>query len=303
MVPSLPPEVTAWLVNVFRSCNERTSAKLTRMPTEHEPSLDFTLIEHLSQFSAPFRFPSDWVVRIQTHFLGGRSRFYGWEIADIGLLVVFRHVGRVALTKVALLQSKRLYPSEQQLDEDRTMEYRIGFGRLLESDAWWASVIEERTFAFTEQSEYRALKIDDDQYKHIAEYEATYSIPVHYLFYNPWNIPWSVEIPAQANGEISGNCEVGCRVLPARELRNAMVEKERGAPSYYELKTLLEAPFVSTPHQAGWRLEHFVVDLLLECHAGYVTNSPSDPGLEQVFYGRSAPISAAIAITIDVPEQ
>lgn len=303
MIPPLPSEVTDWLVDVFRSCNERTSAKLTKMPTEHEPSLDFTLIEHLSQFSAPFKFSSDWVIRLQTHFLGGRSFFYGWEIADIGLLVMFRRAGTVVLTKVALLQSKRLYPGEQQLDEDRTMEYRIGFGRLLESDAWWASAIEERTFGFTEQSEYKALKIGDNQYEHIAEYESTYSIPVHYLLYNPWHIPWSVEIPIRASGEIPGECEVGCRVLPASELRAAMVNKERGAPSYHELETLLGAPFTSASHRAGWRLEHFVVDLLMGCHAGYIANSPRDSGLEQVFYGRSAPISAAISITIDAPEQ
>lgn len=37
--------------------------------------------------------------------------FYGWEIADIGLLLFAKKAGAVVSKKVALLQSKRLYPS------------------------------------------------------------------------------------------------------------------------------------------------------------------------------------------------
>jgi hypothetical protein len=65
-----------------------------------------TLIEQLSQYAAPFRFSSDWLVRLETHYLGG-PRYWGiWEIADVGLLVVFRRKGVVERTKLALLQSK-----------------------------------------------------------------------------------------------------------------------------------------------------------------------------------------------------
>ncbi len=52
---------------------------------------------------------------------------------------------------------------------------------------------------------------------------------------------------------------------------------------------------------SGWRLEHFVVNLLLECETGYIANSPDDNGLNYVFNRRTGPISAALAITLDAP--
>jgi hypothetical protein len=48
-------------------------------------------------------------------------------------------------------------------------------------------------------------------------------------------------------------------------------------------------------------LEHFVVDLLLNCETGYIARSPSDGGLNYIFNRRSGPISAAITLTIDAP--
>jgi hypothetical protein len=51
----------------------------------------------------------------------------------------------------------------------------------------------------------------------------------------------------------------------------------------------------------SWRLEHFVVDLLLGCETGYIANSPNDSGLNYIFNRRTAPISAALALTIDAP--
>jgi hypothetical protein len=72
----------------------------------------------------PRTLTSGWTVRIATHYLGG-GRHYGewngwerrWEVADIGVLVMFREAGKLRRTKVALLQSKRLYPDEQEFEE------------------------------------------------------------------------------------------------------------------------------------------------------------------------------------------
>lgn len=304
MLPTMPKDVRTWLYSAFRNCNEQSSAQLTNMPTTHEPALDMTLITQLSQQESPVRLSSGWIVSIDTHFLGGASRFYRWEIADIGILVMFRRAGELVRSKVALLQSKRLYPNEQELDEDREPEYRMGFGRLYQSEAWWASVIEERTFSFAEGSQYKALKIGDDQYRHIAEYEEAHSIPVYYLLYNPWSIPWTKRIPSRGNGLPAAGCEVGCRVVPASNLRHSMAARAgRTTPSYSDLKRLLEAPFTSGHSRAGWRLEDFVVDLLLGCRVGYVAEDLlQDEGLERVFYRRTGPIAAALAVTVDAPE-
>lgn len=300
----LPQDVREWLTGVFRSCDERTSAKLTKIPTLHETSLDHTFIEQLSQFSAPFCFPSEWFVRIDTHYLGGGRHFGEWEIADIGVLVTFRRAGRLIRSKVALLQSKRLYSEEQDFEEDHALDYLIGFGRLYEPDDKWAAVIQPRPFSFTATSRYRALLVRERQYTQIAHYEHEHRIPVYYLLYHPWRIPSVQELPIHGNGEPDGTCEVGCRVVPAAHLRATMKSKPKGyAPAYGDLVAGLASPFTSEQHRAGWRMDHFVVELLLQCRTGYVasTGPELDAGLFQVFSRRTGPIAAAIAITIDAP--
>src|SRR3954468_15869758 len=125
----IPPDIINWIRTVFAGVNRRVSEKLTRVPTSHETSLDITLIEELSRYVAPFRFLSNWIVQLETHYLGG-GRYWGrWEIADIGVLVIFRRGGITQQTKIALLQSKRLYPVEAQSQaEDHPIDYEVGFG-------------------------------------------------------------------------------------------------------------------------------------------------------------------------------
>src|SRR5215212_3627037 len=238
MIEPLPGHVSDWLKAAFGSCNAEVSALLTGVPNVHEPTLDMTFISGLARYQTPTKLSSGWVVRIDTHFLGGASRLTGrWEIADIGLLVMIRRGGRIERTKVGLLQSKRLYPNEQEVDEDRTLDNLVGFGRLHESDAWWSSVIEERQFTFGESSRYRALNVGEDQYNRIADYERRHSIPVYYLLYNPWAIPQATEVPASENGQLVGEPKVGSRVVPAVVLRAAMVGRTVGhRPSYSELE-------------------------------------------------------------------
>jgi len=130
----IPDDVREWVRSVFSSCNARVTGKLDRLPTTHETSLDLSLIEALSQVSAPVRTPSGHLVRIDVHFLGGGRHFGTWEVADIGALLIYRSGTEVVRTKVALLQSKRLYPIEQAFEEDSPLTYATGFGRLNTSD-------------------------------------------------------------------------------------------------------------------------------------------------------------------------
>jgi hypothetical protein len=266
-------------------------------------------IEHFASMAAPFRFPSGWVVEISTHYLGG-GRHFGdwpefprrWEIADIGFLVLFRQAGKLLRSKVALLQSKRLYPDELEWDEDSPLDYTIGFRRLFKENDDWADVTAARSFSFTPKSRYKALMTGVHQYTAIAQYETARNIPVYYLLYQPWQVPHTVVFPLTNDFHVTGVCEVGCRVVPARKLREALAGQPEGhSPAYDELRFALDSPFDTGQYQGGWRMEHFVVDLLLECEAGYIANSPSDGGLNYLFNRRTGPISAALAITIDAP--
>jgi hypothetical protein len=305
----IPADVRRWLNGVFAGCNERAATTMTQVPTIHEVPLDMTFIQHFVGVRSPRRFPSGWTVEIGTHYLGG-GRHYGewgdwprrWEIADIGILVVFRQEGKVLRSKVALLQSKRLYPNEQELDEDTPFDYAVGFRRLFYSDDDWAAVTDPRRFTFTEHTRYRALMTAVPQYNAIASYEDQLNIPIYYLLYNPRQIPSTAVVPVTEEQSTIGRCDVGCRVLPARQLRDVLATQPDGhSPAYGELRTSLGVPFLADIHPGGWRLEHFVTDLLLECETGYVAGSRSDGGLNYIFNRRTGPIAAALAITLDAP--
>ncbi len=301
-MPDLPQDVKDWIRYVFASCNHRTSRKMARIPTVHETSLDLTFIEHFSQFASPVRLPSAWTIRLDTHYLGGGRHFGQWEIADIGLLVLFRRGGQLIRSKIGLLQSKRLYPVEQHFNEDQPLDYFRGIGRLLEEDPTFAKVVEPRRFSFTEASIYRGLQVADNQYRAISDYEKKFSIPVHYLFYNPLTIPFSSIIPIVEPSELPADCEVGSRVVPASVLREGLKGKSTGyCPAFSDLTSLLPVPFGRTSHQAGWRFGDFVTDLLIDCKEGYVATRRDDPGLDLVFNRRTGPISAAMSITFDAP--
>lgn len=286
----LPPDVIEYIRGVFATCNERTSAKLTRMPTTHETSLDLTFIEALSQFSAPHRTDSEWIVRLDAHYLGGGRHFGEWEIADIGFIVVFRRSGSVQRRKIALLQSKRLYPQEQGFEEDSAVDYMIGFARLMQGDDNDLAAMEDRTFSFSKTCRYKAFKVRDGQYKRIEAYEQQHSIPVHYLLYHPLILPWSQVIPVRGNGPLP-LCGLGAQVKRARDVRAALTSvAENSSPAFSDLHLV-----------TGWNLESFVADELLRCREGYIAQGGQDPGLFQVFNRRSGPIAAAIAVTIDEP--
>lgn len=304
----IPVDVRDWLHGVFAGCNERVAETMTQVPTTHEVPLDMTFIQHFLGVSAPRRFLSGWTVEISTHYLGG-GRHYSewgdwprrWEIADIGLLVVFRQAGKVLRSKVALLQSKRLYPDEQEFEEDVPIDFMIGFDRLFHDDDDWAEVTEPRRFEFTEDSRYKALLTGNGQYQSIASYEQQRNIPVYYLLYNPWQIPSSAVLPLTGGQSMSGPAQVGCRVVPANQLRSALSGQPDGhSPAYGEIRSSLGIPF-GPDHPAGWRLEHFVVSLLLECETGYIAQSRQDGGLNYIFNRRTGPISAALAVTLDAP--
>lgn len=301
---AIPGEVTAWIRSVFAEVNQRTSAKLTRLPNVHETSLDMTLIEQLSQYSAPFHFPSDWLVRLETHYLGGPRYWGAWEIADVGVLVVFRRKGIVERTKIALMQSKRLYPVEAEAPaEDQPVDYEVGFGRLLLAEQEFRSAVKKRDFTFSDESRYRALDYRGEQYRAILKYTHDCGIPVHYLFHNPLRLPSQATLPVEADKDAggSGSCDVGCRVVGA----NALDSRLKTA----KLKKLENPSFAQVAGGRGsldatcWRLEYFIADLVIGCQEGYLggTNPMQDSNLFRVFSRRSGPISAAISITLDAP--
>lgn len=295
--------------SAFGAANRAAAERICRLPNIWETSLDQTFIDSLGGWGAPIEVESGWTVRIETHFLGG-GRHWGpewefprrrWEIADIGILVMIREGSRLALTKLALFQSKRLYPVEQAIDEMELDHYLVGFYRLYEDDAVAADASRPRAFVFGDDSAYNMILVGDQQVERIAGFERSNRVPVHYLLYNPAVLPWTQVHPLTSAAKIPTGMTIGCRVVPATAMRDLIAALPRGAsPSYGHLHSDLPTPFRGPNTRAGRRVEDFV-ERLVTCKEGYKAANRDDNALNYVFGGRAAPIAAAIGVTISSP--
>lgn len=294
----VPSDVLERLTHIFGDCNDKVTGVLSRIPTVHEEALDQQLIGFLAQLGPISTPTSGWMISIETHFLGGGRHFKRWEIADIGVIISFRRGAQVIWSKAALLQSKRLFPtgSTYEADDERA-RFQWGFGRLLQG---YIPLGGQTDFVFTRESRYESLDLNGAQANRISAYEGEFRIPVHYLLYNPVVIPWSRALPATPPEPVLPTTEIGCRVLRASTLNVLQVARVT-KPSYDEIASL-DAPHSFAPFAAGWRLEDFVVTLVLGCHEGRILEPSFDEAMELLFYRRNYPIAAAFAVNLDMPE-
>ena len=191
-------------------------------------------------------------MRIDTHYLGGGRHFGSWEVADVGIIVQFRQAGTLVRSKIGLLQSKRLYPTEQEYEEDKPIDYLIGFGRLYEDTGSFLQVTHPRTFSFSRLSQYKALVVAGRQWDTIHQYEKSHGIPVHYLLYHPLRIPFTTRVPRSSNraprGPLRGGCPGGSGVVPTNR---ADKSDGRACPMLWRSGVSIAPPIRCTSHRSG----------------------------------------------------
>lgn len=292
-VDAIPADVLAFLRDIFGDCNARVTRKLSMAPNIQEESLDHTWIESLSHRSSPTTLVSDWTVRIESHYLGGLRHFRSWEIADIGVLVFIRFPDGTQLNKVALLQSKRLYPTNAPVREETAGDYVTGIARLADPESQHLSITLARDYCFADASRYQALNIESNQAGAIRSYQQMPGFRVYYQLYNPWRVPFEQRIPLTGYTPPAGEPDLGVRVIPASVVHGLVLPSK--TPCLADLASLDGLPGY------GWRLEQFVCDEVLSCREGDQFTRLEDDAVQSLFYRRSGPISAAISITIEAP--
>lgn len=292
-VAQIPLDVLNELREIFGSCNEQVTRKLSMAPNVQEESLDQSWVEHLSHRSSPTTLSSEWTIAIETHYLGGLRHYKRWEIADIGVLVFARFPDGSRTNKVALLQSKRLYPTSGPVRVETPGDFQTGFARLADPESWNLSIGLEREFRFDSTSRYGALRLDSDQARAIVDYERARKLKVYYQLYNPWSVPFEQVVPLRGYLPPTGRPDLGIRIVPATAMHRE-VPPDRN-PSLGDIAKLSPIP------DYGWRLEDFICDEVLACREGDKFNSIDEDSIQTLFYRRSGPISAAIAVTIEAP--
>lgn len=299
--PEIPADVVDWFRGVFADANRRVCERLANVPNVRETSLDDGLVEALIPNSAPTLLPSGAVVRMDIHNIGGLRRLGGplwdlpprrrWETADIAVLVfVYRGTSLVA-KKIGLLQSKRLYPNNSDVEEDDEIGFLYGMNAFLRRDALQAVGALFRKFQFDGSSTYGAITAGSDQIGAIDRLNREFGKAVYYLLYNPHEMPLSVEYPLRERVSVE-RISVGCRVVEAGDVHRQLATLGRGiAPTFDQLQ-----------REVSWTLEFWAADLLLTCRVGQAFDDAKDDQVRYFLERRSGPIGAAIAASITLPE-
>ena len=296
----VPQDVIDYLKGRIAECNHNVSYNLSTFPFTHEESLDHKLIgEFIGK--GPRKFGSGWTVRFDAHYIGGGRHYRTYEVADLGLMVIFRKRGKIIRSKLAFLQSKKLYANNVKFKEFDPY-YRQGMGRLLVTEEEHNEIVESRTLQYKDDSKYKALRSGSEQQDVMRHFSNRFYVKLYYLFYNPCNIPWSIKSPVEQLPEITEN-EIGCRVIPKPELDEALklFDKDH-SPSFGDIKYQLDVMDFTGEHDSGWRLEHFIVGLLVGCKEGLIDDSPNFETMVNIINQKSSPISSALSITFDVDE-
>ena len=154
----------------------------------------------------------------------------------------------------------------------------------------------ETEFQFSDASRFGALIAGSDQVQSIGTFEEQDHLKVYYQLYNPWRLPFVQRIPLQGYSVPTGDLEMGVRVIPAPIVHSILGNKKGARPKIAEFASL----GANIPG-FGWSLESFIVDEFLACREGSVFGSVSEGRIQNLFYRRSGPISAAIAVSIEAP--
>jgi hypothetical protein len=174
----------------------------------------------------------------------------------------------------------------------------IGIGRLVDRIEPIRPLAIGRKYAFTQESVYGAIAAGSQQVQHITGYEFHSSIPVYYNLYNPPDLPYHSTVPRLALEKVDVFPTLGCRVLRAADVHAALNALPIGkSPRFFEL---LSRHANSSNDLHGWRLESFVADEVLRCREGRLFEDARDARLASLVYERTAPIAAAIVVTIDL---
>lgn len=286
----LPIEIFDHVRNIFGSVDNAVSKKISLTPNTPEESLDIAFIESLSHHSAPRVVCPGWVIRISSHFIGSIRHFRRYEVADIGVVVVFKQRTKVLKRKLVLLQSKRLYPNNFQVTELDEFDYELGLAMVTREEPHEAPIFSSVLYEFDSTSAYGALRANSRQCQTIKDHFDATEIPVHYMFYNPLVLPWEFSYPVKNLPELPLR-DFGTRVIEMSAVHGAL--KDGSAPLKVSDIGKAEANFTF-----GSSLEDFFVDVV-KCKQGYIYDGEKDIGLRNLFRRKSGPIFSVVEIVIE----
>ncbi len=291
MWPNIPEDVIDYVRMVVSQASDETTERLSNQPNTRETTLDDALINAVARFAVPTRLSSDTIVKIDVHNIGGLRQWRRWELADVAFLVHVSVGGKPVVQKIGLLQSKRLYPENLDVDADDPVAFGYGLNGLINPPETATPTFRRTTYKFTEQSIYGAIAPDDEQLERIEEFQKKFGESVFYLLYHPPELPFERTLPTVDYHSIRLP-RLGPRVVRSAAVGNVLDNplRPKRSPNYREIQL--------SANSDNWRLEAWAADLLLRCKVGRQYTKEDQELITRLIERRTGPIGAAIRINV-----
>lgn len=291
--PAIPKDAIEYFKAAFAEANRVTTERLINVPNIRETTLDDILVDALIPFSPPKLLKSGAVVEMDVHNIGGLRRVYHWETADIAILVFIYRGSQMIAQKIGMLQSKRLFPKNNDVLDEDPEGFRYGMNAFLNRDARSPLAVLNRDFVFDGTCVYGSLKAGSDQIKMINKLNNQFGEAVFYMFYNPATVPVTIRYPVRTKRRIK-RARLGCRVFRSDDVHGVLGKLQDGRSPTLKQVTIGGKP-------SNWRLESWVAELVLQCKEGIRFDGSMQDKISMLVERRSGPIGAAIAISIALP--
>jgi hypothetical protein len=290
--PAIPSDAIEHFRSAFAEANRIATERILNVPNIRETSLDDALVDALIPFSPPTRLRSGAVVEMDIHNIGGLRRLHRWETADISVLVFIYHGRQLIAQKIGMLQTKRLFPENNDVMDDDPEGFRYGMNSFLNRDSHSPLTVLNREFVFDRSCLYASLQPGSDQIEHIDTLNQRLGESVFYMFYNPSSVPVTIRYPVQSRRVVT-SVKLGCRVFFSKEVHAVLNTLDKNRPP--SLGSIMKGAPTS-----NWRLEEWVADHLLVCKIGQRFDDRKEE-VRRLLERRTGPIGAAIAISIALP--
>jgi hypothetical protein len=199
------------------------------------------------------------------------------------------------LKTIGLLQSKRLFPTNQDVDDEDEISFLHGMNAFIRREGHQAAASLHRTYSFDETCAYAAIHAGDRQTGLIDNLNREFGKAVFYLLYNPPQLPYSVSYPLRQRIRVD-EMPVGNRVVDADDVHRALSWLNEGASSSFNLLR-------SACATRDWPLETWAADLLLTCQVGQQFDDSNDDRVRYFLERRSGPIGAALAASVTLSDE
>jgi hypothetical protein len=105
--------------------------------------------------------------------------------------------------KLGLLQSKRPFPGNNEVEDDDEVAFLHGMNAFLRRDPNQTLGVLHRTFSFNADCVYGAIHAASEQVVAIGRLNREFGKAIYYLLYNPPKVPVSVSYPLPASADPS----------------------------------------------------------------------------------------------------